>query len=820
MMLTDSRFGSSRARNRSVLTLRAFAVLGLLCWSTPDLSADTVTATWNRNSESNIAGYILSYGTQSGTYSTTINVGNVTTKQVTLSPGLRYYFVVQAYNTSSLVSPKSAEVFFDVGLVATGLPSPWRATDIGSPAVGGSATYASGTFTISGAGADIWGSADQFNFAYQTLTGDGEIVARVATLQNTSSWAKAGVMMRETLTATSRNAFASVTPGNGLAFQRRATTGGSTTITSGGTGTAPYWVRLVRQGSKFSAYRSTTGTSWTLIGSETIAMAATVYVGLAVTSHNVSTRATATFTNAAVFNLPSPWLATDIGSPAVGGSATYASGTFTISGAGADIWGSADQFHFAYRTLTGDGEIVARVATLQNTSSWAKAGVMMRETLTATSRNAFASVTPGNGLAFQRRATTGGSSTITSVGTGTAPYWVRLVRQGSKFSAYRSTTGTSWTLIGSQTIAMAATVYVGLAVTSHNVSTRATATFTNAAVVVATTTSLTSTSITTASLSMTSEDPTTRGAVATGATADTNFSVSEGTSKVSSPLVVPPADNDYDGDGKGDVTVFTRSTGLWSILQSSTQTALTATLGAIGDTPVPGDYDGDGKTDIAMYHPATGEWSSLLSRTNEVTSLTVSLGASGDIPVPGDYDGDALTDIAVYQSATGQWQILKSSTTYTTNLVTLWGASGDIPVPGDYDGDGKIDLAVYRPSAAQWRILQSSTDYTSNVTVAGGMSGDILVPADYDGDGRMDVATYRPSNGTWNVVQSSTNYSTSVVIPWGRSGDVPVPGDYDGDGKADLGLFRSGVWQIRLSGMNYTTSMSVSWGDSGDVPLP
>ena len=93
------------------------------------------------------------------------------------------------------------------------------------------------------------------------------------------------------------------------------------------------------------------------MGSQNISMAATVYVGLAVTSHNVSTRATATFTNVALLRLPSPWLATDIGSPALGGSATYASGTFTITGAGADIGGTADQLHFAYRTLKGDGEI-------------------------------------------------------------------------------------------------------------------------------------------------------------------------------------------------------------------------------------------------------------------------------------------------------------------------------------------------------------------------------------------------------------------------------------------------------------------------------
>ncbi len=395
--------------------------------------------------------------------------------------------------TASLTSPPDgATVAAATITAAAALPSPWLATSIGSPAVGGSATYASGTFTIEGAGANISGTADQFHFAYRTLTGNGEIVARVASLENTSAWAKAGVMIRETLTASSRHAFAAVTPRNGLAFVRRVTTGGATAITYRGTETAPYWVRLVRSGSTFSAYQSATGTGWTLIGSQTISMAATVYVGLAVNSQNVSTLATATFTGAgvsapsAVAPLPSPWLATSIGSPAVGGSATYASGIFTIKGAGANISGTADQFHFAYRPLTGNGEIVARVASLQNGNAWAKAGVMIRETLTASSRHAFAAVTPESGLAFVRRVTTGGASAITYRGTATAPYWVRLVRSGSTFSAYQSATGTGWTLIGSQTISMAATVYVGLAVSSQNVSALATATFTGAAVTAAT----------------------------------------------------------------------------------------------------------------------------------------------------------------------------------------------------------------------------------------------------------------------------------------------------------------------------------------------
>lgn len=79
-----------------------------------------------------------------------------------------------------------------------------------------------------------------------------------------------------------------------------------------------------------------------------------------------------------------------------------------ITGSGADIWGTLDEFHFAYQTLTGNGELIARVTALTNTNLNAKAGVMVRESLSANARYGFMMMTPTvNGSAFQRRLTTG-----------------------------------------------------------------------------------------------------------------------------------------------------------------------------------------------------------------------------------------------------------------------------------------------------------------------------------------------------------------------------------------------------------------------------
>src|SRR6185436_6045331 len=146
-----------------------------------------------------------------------------------------------------------------------------------------------------GAGADVWGTADAFGYVYRPLTGDGWIVARVASVQNTASWAKAGVMIRDSLDASAAQAFMLVSYSKGLAFQRRTMTGGDSSSTAGPLAAAPYWVKLERIGSTFNAYSSPDGTTWTLVGSEQVTMGSTVMVGLAVTSHTTATAAAAKF---------------------------------------------------------------------------------------------------------------------------------------------------------------------------------------------------------------------------------------------------------------------------------------------------------------------------------------------------------------------------------------------------------------------------------------------------------------------------------------------------------------------------------------------
>jgi regulation of enolase protein 1 (concanavalin A-like superfamily) len=362
---------------------------------------------------------------------------------------------------------------------AAPVPSPWAAQDIGAPAVSGSSSYDSTqkTFTIIGAGSDVWDASDQFQFVYQQVTGDVDIVARVDSLLQTDQWAKAGVMIRSSLAAGAAHGFALVSAQNGIAFQWRAQVNGQSGSASDGTGAAPRWVRLVRAGTSVIAYTATDGATWKTMGSATIALGATAYVGLAVTSHNASAATTAvisqTSMTAASTTLPATQKDADIGAPALAGSATFQQGTYTIVGGGNDIWDQADQFNFVYQPIIGDVDVSARVASLQGSSDWAKAGVMIRESLAKDSRHAFALVSTGHGSTFQRRIDPGGFSVSSPLITG--PAWVRLVRSANQFTAYASTDGVKWTTIGTDTIPMGSAVYVGFAVTSHTTSSSATA---------------------------------------------------------------------------------------------------------------------------------------------------------------------------------------------------------------------------------------------------------------------------------------------------------------------------------------------------------
>lgn len=135
-------------------------------------------------------------------------------------------------------------------------------------------------------------------------------------------------------------------------------------------------------------------------------------------------------------------------------------------------------------------------------------------------------------------------------------------------------------------------------------------------------------------------------------------------------------ENDFDGDGFADASVFRPSAGTFFVLNSGSNTVSFIPFGVNGDIPVRGDFDGDQRADVAIFRPSVGEW--WVNRSSNGQTLAFQFGQNGDKPTTGDYDRDGKTDIAFWRPSNGTYFVLRSfdSSFFTIN----WGLNGDIPV--------------------------------------------------------------------------------------------------------------------------------------------
>jgi hypothetical protein len=462
----------------------------------------TTTLVWNR------APFATSYdvylGTSSGSLTKVAKVPAVMTTtppqtyswkpSTPLQNNTTYFWriVSRTYVTDknpSLVTTSATRSFSTPSAAGgTPLPPPWTDGDVGVTGVAGSASFANGVYAVKGAGANIWGTADAFNYVYQPLAADGEVVAHVTAIENNNAYAKAGVMIRQSLTAGSPHVVLDVRPNNaGIEFMTRATPGGSTTFLGTTTPRLPLWLKLTRAAGRVTAAVSDNGTLWTTVGSTPLTGAA--YIGLVVSSHDTSHLNTSTFDHVSVTiggttPPPPPWTDGDVGVTGVPGSASFATtGVYTVKGAGANIWGTADAFNYVYQPLVADGEVVAHVTAIENNNAYAKAGVMIRQLLTAGSPHVVLDVRPNNaGIEFMTRATPGGSTTFLGTTTPRLPLWLKLTRAAGTVTAAVSDNGTLWTTVGSTPLTGAA--YIGLVVSSHDPSRLNTSTFDNVRVTI------------------------------------------------------------------------------------------------------------------------------------------------------------------------------------------------------------------------------------------------------------------------------------------------------------------------------------------------
>ncbi len=359
-------------------------------------------------------------------------------------------------------------------------PGGWSCQDIGNPALVGNQSLNTGTWTLQGAGTDINGHSDQFHYVWQSLSGNGTVQAYIASQTNTSGNAKTGVMLRQSTDAGSPYYAALVTPSNGITIQYRSSPGLNTTVALNLSGTAPSYLKIARSGTNFSTYTSTDGTTWNYVlgTSVSLSLKGTMLAGLAITSNNTTTSGQATFNKVSISTTAPPpptacpkgWSCHDIGFPNPKGSQYVHNGTWTVLAGGSDIWGTFDQFHYAWQSSSSNGSVSARVTSQTTTDPWAKAGVMLRQTSDPSSPYYALFVTPGNGIVVQYRATQGDITHQPVPISGTTPTYLKVSRSGTSFSAYTSTNGTTWTLVAGSTVTlgMSGTILKGLAATSHN----------------------------------------------------------------------------------------------------------------------------------------------------------------------------------------------------------------------------------------------------------------------------------------------------------------------------------------------------------------
>ncbi|MCR6650901.1 MAG: RICIN domain-containing protein [Cellvibrionaceae bacterium] len=207
-------------------------------------------------------------------------------------------------------------------LIISSAASALESRDIGTTGTAGSMSISGTRITIKGSGGDIAGASDGFRFAYERLSGDGQITARLTSVSETDSWTKFGLMIRKDLTAGAANFMFLTLPKLGSTQQYRTAAGGNTVsqwTSSSSKDISDYpdrdiryhrpgtWFRLAKVGTKVSAYTSLDGKCWIPRRSITLSgLSGATYFGVALTSHNFGVLATGIVDNLQISSVVDP----------------------------------------------------------------------------------------------------------------------------------------------------------------------------------------------------------------------------------------------------------------------------------------------------------------------------------------------------------------------------------------------------------------------------------------------------------------------------------------------------------------------------------
>jgi hypothetical protein len=414
------------------------------------------------------------------------------------------------------------------------VPAPWVSEDIGPVGMPGGSGRVTGQWQVQGSGADIFGTADQFQFLHRPITGDVEMVVKMVSLERNNENTKAGLMLREGVAPDARDVFMmahtalpnamGVLTGKGSRLQYRDKRTDDITgfydeaaTMAGAPDQPPLWLRLIRKGMLFTGFVSNDGLTWFKDGEIAIAtMPPELQAGLGVTSHDNNSTSLAVFESLQVTALTDATIAhAELGT--LGSYVTGSSTKLQIETAGRGVANTRDGLPFVHKLVpvAGDTELTVHVTGLTSTKmETLRAGVMLRTSVEAGSRMAsfFIDLSTANGqrTILSRRAQDSGNVSNTTgmvpnpAGDGGAPdaepadaepsdaeavdaapkvrpdfvpTWVKLVRVGNRFVGFTSLDGRTWTAVADvRDFVIAQNAFVGVFATSQTEASAATAT--------------------------------------------------------------------------------------------------------------------------------------------------------------------------------------------------------------------------------------------------------------------------------------------------------------------------------------------------------
>jgi len=396
---------------------------------------------------------------------------------------VRYSIV--AYPNHGTLRGRGQRVKFRVA----GLLPGWNTVSIGAapPPTPGSAYQIGNVLTMSGAGGDTGGTADNEQFVYQNKSmGPGpnyifdqvDMVAKVTSQAAGSPDAKAGLQFRDSADPAAASITLAVTPGNLIVFQRRYAAGGPTTTLA----TAPYpslpcWLRLRRYSGSIYAYSSPDGINWKQIGTDTTAAFPPVAMNGVVVSSNDANGlpSTATFENVALSNPIPGWWASDIGGLPPADPVQYRPDAFSLSAGPGSFANSPDNVSLAYQQIAGDSIVQARTWDVGSESPNAMGGVIMRPDLDNFGQYFGVFLTADGNIVQQWRSTAhGGTLTSAPKKAPGQPLWLRITRVGDTFTGYYSMDRLAWNTISSKNITgVASNIASGVALAGNGATAKA-----------------------------------------------------------------------------------------------------------------------------------------------------------------------------------------------------------------------------------------------------------------------------------------------------------------------------------------------------------